>query len=396
MTRTLKILLPFVVVAAGAGVAALMILSRAEVETRPPEVPPPLVRTLTVELGPVRLSVRTQGTVVPRTEMLLVPEVAGRVVEIAPSLVAGGFFETGQILLRLDDRDYELAAVNARAEVARAELRLAQEEREADIAREEWEDIGEGDPTALVLREPQVADARAAVQAARAALERAERDLERTRIQAPFDGRVREKSVDVGQYVAPGSPVARLYSVDVAEVRLPLPDGDLAYLDLPLTFRSSSEGRATGPEVILRARFAGEDREWRGRIVRTEGEIDPQSRMVHVVAQVRDPYGRGSASGGVPLSVGLFVEAEILGRDLADMILLPRSAVREDGRILVVDEENRLHFREIDVLKTDQDRIVVRGGLASGERVCLSALDSVVDGMSVRVAGEETAGEEAS
>lgn len=396
MTRTLKILLPFVVVAAAAGVAALMILTRAQVETRPPEIPPPLVRALTVEPGPVRLSVRTQGAVVPRTEMVLVPEVAGRVLEISPSLVAGGFFEEGEVLLSLDARDYELAAINARAEVARAELRLAQEEREAEIAREEWDEIGEGEASSLVLREPQVADARAAVEAARAALERAELDLERTRIRAPFDGRVREKSVDVGQYVAPGSQLARLYAVDVAEVRLPIPDGDLAYLDLPLAFHANSDARNSGPEVILRARFAGEDREWRGRLVRTEGEIDPESRMVHVVAQVRDPYGRGSGTGGAPLVVGLFVEAEILGRHLEDMVLLPRSAVREDGRILVVDAENRLRFREIDVLKTDEDRIVVRGGLDSGERVCLSALDSVVDGMNVRVIEEGGGGEEAS
>jgi RND family efflux transporter MFP subunit len=396
MSRILKIVLPLLVIVGGGAVAAYLILNGPEVETRPPEVVPPLVRTLTVESTDVQLSVHTQGTVAPRTETVLVPEVAGRVVSLSPSLVSGGFFEKGEELLRLDPRDYELALVNARSQVARAELALAREEEEAEVAREEWAKIGDGDPSPLVVREPQVADAVAAVEAARAAVERAERDLSRTRVLAPFDGRVREKRVDLGQYVSPGTQLARIYAVDVAEVRLPLPDRELAYLDLPLDFRGNGQGSTRGPEVALSALFAGERHEWTGRIVRTEGEIDAQSRMVHVVAQVRDPYGRHRTSGGAPLAVGLFVEAEILGRTVEDVIVLPRAARRADGRVLVVDGEDRLRFREVEILKAGEDRLVLRSGLAAGERVCLSPLDAVVDGMKVRTQEVGPAGEEMS
>ena len=195
---------------------------------------------------------------------------------------------------------------------------------------------------------------------------------------------MREKTADVGQFVTVGAPVARVYAVDAAEIRLPLPDAELAYLDLPLNYRGES-GRVRGPRVTLRTTFAGRRHEWEGRIVRTEGEIDPRTRMVHVVAEVRDPYGRGADPMRPPLAAGMFVEAEIDGRTVQDVAVLPRAARRGADQVLIVDGENRLRFRQVDLLRTTIDEVFVRSGLHTGERVILSPLEAVSDGMRVRV-----------
>jgi RND family efflux transporter MFP subunit len=218
-----------------------------------------------------------------------------------------------------------------------------------------------------------------------AAREQAERDLARTEVRAPFDGRVRDERVDVGQFVSRGVSVGTLYAVDFAEVRLPVPDEELAFLDLPLVWPGELPA-GEGPEVRLVARFGGDEHEWLGRVVRTEGEIDPRSRMVHVVARVEDPYGRRAAAGRPPLAVGLFVQAHIRGKLARAVALLPRAALRESGQVLVVDAAGRLRFRDVDVLRAQRDEVVIRAGLADGERVSLSPLTTVVDGMRVRVA----------
>ncbi len=379
----LRTVIPLAVLAAAGAGAVVMIRAKPPVETRPPGVLPPLVRIQEVTLEDLSLTVTGQGTVSPRTESQLVPEVSGRVIWVSPSFASGGFFDAGATLLKIDPYDYDQAIVRAEADLARAKLRLAQEEAEAEVARDEWAELGTGTPTPLTLREPQVADATAAVAAEASSLERARRDRDRTEIKAPYSGRLRQKQVDVGQFVTIGAPVASVYAVDYAEIRLPLADDELAYLDLPLVYRGGSD-QQRGPSVTLRADFAGKTHEWSGRIVRTEGEIDPQSRMVHAVAQVRNPYGRGDDPDRPPLAVGMYVEAEIQGRVAEQVAVLPRAALRGTDEILIVDDEDRLRFRTVDLLRKTDETIVVRAGLAAGERVCLSPLEAVSDGMRVR------------
>jgi len=383
VTRLLKILLPLVIIAIGAIVAVGMIRSRKPPETREITLQAPAVRVQLIELRDVQMTVQSQGTVSPRTESTLLPEVAGRVTRVAPNLVSGGFFEKDDVLLAIDAHDYEQSVVQARAAVAQAQLQLAQELAEADVARQEWKELGQGEAPPLTLRVPQLAQAEAGVAAAEAAVQRAERDLQRTRIRAPYAGRVRRKHVDVGQYVTPGTTLATIYAVDYAEIRLPLPDDDLAYIDLPLDYRGESPQRR-GPRVTLMASFAGRNFEWHGRIVRTEGEIDTRSRMVHAVASVKDPYGRGDDPDRPPLAAGLFVDAEIEGRTAHEVAVIPRSAVRGDDQVLVVTDDDRLRFRTIEILRRQQDEVVVAAGLAAGERLCISPLSAVTDGMRVR------------
>lgn len=381
-----KALLPLAVVVVGGLLAWAMIRARAEPTTRLPEPVLPLIRTETVRLQELRLTVTSQGTVEPRSASELVAEVAGRVIGIAPSFESGGFFEQGEVLIRLDAADYRQAIVAARARVAEAERRLAWERTEAELAAREWRELGEGQPaTPLTLRQPQLNEAEAALDAAHAALERGQRDVERTEIRAPYAGRVRDKQVDVGTYVVPGRTLGAIYAVDLAEIRLPLPDDELAYLDLPLAASRRTDSRV-GPAVLLRARFAGEWHEWRGRIVRTEGEIDTRTRMIHAIASVDDPYGRRAKAPGTPLAVGLFVEAEIEGRLVQDVALLPRSALRSASTVLVVDADDRLRAREVGVLRSTANEVLIRSGLAAGERVCVSPLAVFSDGMRVRTA----------
>jgi RND family efflux transporter MFP subunit len=386
--KRLKIFLPIVILALGIVITAIMVKSRGPLPTRPQREYTPLVRTLQVHPQHYELRVPAQGTVKPRTETSLVSEVAGRIVDVAPTFAAGGFFSKGDVLLRVDARDYELAVVTARGVVAQAKVAAEIEEAQAEVARKEWEELGDGEASPLATRELQLQQARAALASAEASLERAKRDLARTRVTAPFDGRIRAKLVDIGQYVAPGIPVANIFAVDYVEVRLPIHDAELAYLDMPVNF-SGNPHADDGPEVILSADFAGAIREWRGRIVRVEGEIDPLSRMVNVVAQVDDPYGRAGEGTGAPLVVGLFVEAEIIGRRIENAMVVPRSALRGEDQVLVVDSESKLRFRDVDVLRVTKSEAVITGGIDAGERVCVSLLEAVTDGMKVRIAGAD-------
>jgi len=377
----LKILLPIIVLIIGMLGAFALVKSREVVQPKPTEVPPPLVRVQSVYPTDFQLIVPAQGTVAPRTQTTLVSQVAGQIIEVSPAFANGGFFEKGDVLLTIDPRDYEVAVAQAQVQVAQAKLRLAREEEEAAIARDEWKRLGNGEPTDLVLRKPQIDEARATIAAAKGALMRANLNLERTQIRAPYPGRVRTKNADVGQYVNPGSPLGHIYAIDYAEVRLPVPDDQLAYLDLPLSFRNNPHHNS-GPDVRFHATFAGREHTYMGRIVRIEGEIDARSGMIALVGRVDNPY-RQRDSNTPPLSVGLFVTAEILGHRAENVVVIPRAALRGKNRVLVVTG-NRLYYRTIDILRADAEKVVVKSGLKSGDQLCLSPIDTVVDGMRVR------------
>ena len=378
-----RALLPLAVIAVAAAITFLLVSGREAPQRQARPTPPPVVRVAVVSFGDTQLDVESQGQVTPRTQTEIVARVAGEVIEISPSFVAGGFFEADEVLLRIDPTDYRLALRNAEAGVARAETRLAREEKESEIARRDWADLGTGEPDPLVLREPQLAEARAQLAAAGAALERARLDLARTRIRVPYDGRVRDKLADVGRYVTPGTHLASVYAIDAAEVRLAVPADQIGFLDVPLG--RGAGNLKDGPRVSLRSDFGGQWNEWIGRIVRSEGIIDPATRMLHVVARVEDPYGLGEGDQATPLAVGLFTEAVIEGRIAEGVVVLPRSALRGKSHVLVVDAEDRIHPRDVEVLRVDREVAVITGGLSEGELVCLSPIDVAVDGMKVRV-----------
>jgi RND family efflux transporter MFP subunit len=374
-TMMRNIVIPAVLVVLSLIGAALLIVTRADVRPVSPEPIPTTVRVVEVQPKPVKLSVHSQGSVQPQTESELVPEVSGRVTWMSPSLVAGGFFEAGEVLLKIDERDYRTAVERGRANVARADAedeharfeyeRLVQLERKQLTSRSQLE---------AALRTMRVAEAQ--LSDAKVALEQAEFDLERTEIRAPFTGLVSNERVDLGQFVSRGSSIATLYASGTVEVRLPIADHQLAYLNLDLGHRGLLDA-STAPPVTLTADYAGRIYTWQGRIVRTEGQIDSKSRMVNVVARVNNETSE------TPLTVGLFVEAEIEGRLAEDVVVLPRNAMRNGNQVLVVDTDKRLRYRDVEPLRMYHDEVLIRGGLEAGELVCISPLQTVIDGMPV-------------
>jgi len=245
----------------------------------------------------VQLMVRTQGEARPQIEIDLVPEVGGKIVFVSPNFVEGGIFKKGETLLRIEDADFKVAVIRAEANVAQAQQVLVREQAEGEIARQDYAELGRGEPSPLALREPQKAQARASLQAAQAEVEAAKLNLDRTYVRAPFSGRVRTKASDIGQFVTPGSRLGRIFSTDVVEVRLPLSDDQLSKLDLPLAFMARDS--ATAPAVDLHAIVAGQERHWEGRIVRTDSAYDTSTRALFAIAEVYDPYGKGTSADGV-------------------------------------------------------------------------------------------------
>lgn len=350
--------------------------SKPSVEKREAEIPVPAVQVWNVKTGPQKVWVRGQGSVSPLNETQVVPQVSGKVVSISPTLVNGGSVKAGETLIRIDPEDYALAVTLAEARVRDGESKFALALQESEAAVQEWEDLYPGtEPPDLVARKPQLAAARAMLDGERADLTKARLQLNRTRLTAPFDGIVSSKTVDAGQFVSPGQVLASIYSTQVAEIVTPLETENLSWFHIP----GFTPGQDAGSPAVVRVDIAGREMVWDGRVVRAEGKVDEKSRMINVVVQVPEPFSRKP-----PLAIGLFARVDIEGKTLENASLIPRSALRDGNRVWVVDGEDRLRFRDIDVARLTSDGVLVTSGLVEGERVVTSPIRAVVDGMRVR------------
>lgn len=381
---------PVIVLCVGGLLTVAVATLKPDPKPQPPAPPPPL-NVEVVLANPVTqaLTVYSQGTVAPRREIDLVAEVSGRITAVEPQFVDGGFVAARQPLLTIDPRDYKVALRRAEAQLADARQLLATEKGRSLQARREWRDLGNADANALFLREPQLAAAEAQVLAAEANLEQAQINLERTRISVPFAGRIRQTRVDLGQYVTPGTPVASVYDTSVAEIRLPLTDRQIALLDLPLTsVEANPVTGPAGPEVTFLGTIAGKRHHWQGRITRTEASVDTRSRLYYAVAEVADPFvARGNflhdAEAQAPLIVGMFVQAEIRGRPLPQVITLPHQALFKRNHIYTLDQDQRVREKAVEVLHTDGQQAWVRGDLAPGEAVIIGRQSLLQEGLVV-------------
>jgi RND family efflux transporter MFP subunit len=337
----------------------------------------------------VTLSVEAQGEVRPKTEIDLIPQVSGRIVGISESFAEGAEFDPGETLIKIDDTNYVIAKIRAEANLAAAKVALQREHANAKIKAEHWLDKEQkGTPSDYALNKPQVQEAEAMLAAAEADLREAKLNIARTEINAPFLGRVREKSVGIGQYVTAGTRLGRVFSTDTVEVRLPLTDTQLAELNLPIGFMAS-EGNA--PLVQFSANVGNKQHSWTGRIVRTNAAMDQTTRMVYAIAEVSDPYGLGS-DAGAPMAVGMFVKADIAGVNSQAAMVLPRLALRNANKVYVINDQNRLEIRTVDVLSTSTDTVLVTNGVQPGDKVVTSTIPAAVDGMEVRAITREQQG----
>lgn len=385
----LQILVPLAILGGGAALSVYIANKAPKPATAAALDTRPRVRLAPVTRADVELVVRSQGNVEALRTAELSAEVAGRIVATSPQLRAGGTFAAGDELLQLDRSDFELAIVQQEAAVARAELRLLQEKAEAEAAERAWRELeGERPADPLVRRAPQIRDAEAELAAARALLQKRKLDLQRTRVVAPFAGRVQSVAADLGQTVQPGQRLATLFDTSAIEVRLPLPLEDAAFVDLPLAGADPANG---GPEVVLTAEYGDRTHAWRGRIVRVGGEVDRRTRQLQAVARI-EPADAAPTNERPPLMVGMFVVATIDGRTVREALVVPRSAMHGEDSVWVATMEvvdgkaqRTLHRRRVDVLRVEHDRVLLRDGVAVGDSVCVTALDAATDGMRVRV-----------
>lgn len=368
------VVIPGIIVVA---VGVMMALSQMKPEPpkRDDENLDPLVETRTLELSVESFKINSQGTVRPRTQTSLSAEVLGSIVSISPKFVAGGVFERNEVLMRIDPTNYSVAVDKAGALVAQRQI-------EFDGAKK--------------LRsqgyraEAELASAAAVLASAQAELVSAQRNLERTYIRLPYAGMVLSKHADIGQFVSPGVTLGVTFATDLAEIRLPLTDQDLAFVTLPDAAGISATGSANGPSVTLTAIQKGQVVSWEAQIVRSEGVVDEKSRVTYAVAQIQDPYKLHGE--GTPLPIGTFVAAEITGSSVLDLIRVPRSALRGADQVLVVDDENKLDIRTVEVVRSDERYAYVGAGISPGERITTTAIEAPTNGMSVRTA--ETIGDE--
>jgi len=366
-----------------AGLLVGAVLVAAALSTLKPEPPKKeietldlLVDVLQLEVSSENFEISSKGTVRPRTRTVLSAEVSGSIVSISPKFVAGGLFQSGEVLMRIDPTNYTVA-------VDRAEALVTQRQIEFDGA------------TKLRSQgyraEAELASAAAALAAAHAELVNAQRNLERTYIRLPYEGMVLSKDADLGQIVSPGTQIGVTFATNYAEIRLPLTDQDLAFIDIPDTGEITRTGGADGPQVTLSAIQKGRHTEWDAQIVRSEGVVDERSRVTYSVARVVDPYQLHG--DGVPLPIGTFVAARISASNIVDTIRVPRSALRGSDQLLIVDDENKIEIRTVEILRSDAQFAYLSGGAEAGERIAITAIEAPTNGMSVRT--EESLEEDA-
>jgi RND family efflux transporter MFP subunit len=383
-SRKKQLLISIAMMAGSAAITTLLYLNRAPTEIAEPVLVPISVDVAKVVKQKLRIQVQAQGTVSPLQETAILSEVNGRIIEVSTAFTVGGFVAKDEILLRIDPRDYETSLLRAEASVKSAESILAQEKGAAKVAEQEWQKLPKGSQRSqeakdLYLRKPQLAQAQAQMLAAQADLNTAEDNLERTIIRAPYAALIREKHSDLGQFVATGSPLADIFSIESAEIRLPIPQNKLDYLELP-----GLSGTDSGSPIDLYTDVGGEVNHWTARLHRTEGVFDERSRVLYAVARIEDPYGLNNPEKE-PLRIGTFVNANIEGRELTDIVPLPRHVMRAGNYLWVVDESNHLSNRKVTLLRAGGDLVYVSGGLDNGEKVSLTTLDNSFDRVKVSI-----------
>jgi RND family efflux transporter MFP subunit len=364
----------WVIVILAVAVAATIGLSMARKAPEKKTEPrlPPLVSLQPFNFTDIVYQVGSQGSMQAKTETTLVSEVNGKITAIAEAFVAGGFFQAGDVLVRIEPADYQTSVKAAEAALATAKAALEEERARAKVAERDWLNFTSGKAPALGLRKPQLASALAKVNSAEADLERARRDLSRTEIRAPYSGMVKSRAANLGQFVSRGSQLGVLVDTSIAEIRLPLTLADLADL-----------GVADQTKFALPVTLSDDSgQQWPATLVRTEGVLDSQSRVLHAIAELTDPYRREQT--GTPLRFGQFVQAKITGRTASAVMQLPRHLLKPGQQVVVADKDLKLQLRQVRLDRADQAYAYIAGGSEDGDQLVISPLANPIPGMQVR------------
>lgn len=380
VARKKQIIIPIAILAVG--IVALIGFSsmkkppaeKAEVDNTP------IVAIENIVVAPMTLEVSSYGVVKPKYETTIVAQVNGEIVELSDTFVRGGLVKKDQLLARIDPNDYHAALIDAQANMASARAALEKEVAQGKVAEREWKQITDTSPTELSLRKPQLAQELARVKSAQAAVLRAERNLQRTEIRAPYDAMINSRSIGLGSFVGVGNEIGQLLGTAIAEVRLPIADNELQFL--------IDQGHHA--KVNLTGSFAGKEIQWQAEIARSEGVIDDKSRMSYLVAEIKDPYHliKDSNQNSTPLRFGSYVKAKVLGMEIANASIVPRYLV-VNNRLAILDNESKLHYAKIDIVRQQDGNVIVSNGLLDGDKLIVSALDYPVDGMKLALASDE-------
>ena len=385
--RFCVVVMPLLVIAAAIGATIVLGALKDKPEEKEDVIKAIPVLTAVAQTEDVTLTVDVQGEVQPRTEINLVPQVSGKITYMSPKFIEGGRFKKGELLVRIDPREYELRLVQARANVAQSETVVTREKSESQLALTDWEDLGRsGNPTPLTLREPQMAEAAAQLEAAKAQVDEAQLQLDRASLYAPFTGRVTFRNVDAGEFVTAGTSLGEIYSTDVMDVRLPLTNDNLRQAGLRLGYEAGPNAPAI--PVTLSANVAGHYCEWQGDIVRTDSRFDSETRVLFAYVEVKDPFG---AHYEMPLAPGLFVDASVTGQALPNSVTIPRAALRGEDRVYIANADDTLSIRSVTVLSSDRNRVVIGEGLSAGEIVITSPIRGVTEGKKITRANKAEA-----
>ncbi|MEW6997718.1 efflux RND transporter periplasmic adaptor subunit [Colwelliaceae bacterium BS250] len=383
------ILIPILIIVLGFVVLAVLSGMAEKPEKKGQINLAPIVDVLSIKSQDVVFSISSQGSVIPRTETALISEVSGAVTSVSKKFLVGGYFTKGEVLLEIDPITYEVAVLQSEARLGAADATYVEENARAEQAEDEWMLSGRPLDAApiLALRLPQLQKAQADVKAAQADLKQAQIKLARTKIIAPYDALLKEKNVDIGQYVTSGVQVAKTFAVDYAEIRLPIKQHDIAFIDLPKINQTMSANLA----VDISIRLAGKTLHWPSKVSRYEGEVNLQSRVHYLIAHVEDPYNlSGKVEHGEELRAGTFVNAEIQGKKVASIIALPREVLRGAKSLHLINAENKLEVIDIEILRADKNNIYISSTIDTSKRVIITKLSAAVNGMSLRVNGEDT------
>jgi len=378
----IQFILTVLIIIIGIAGAVVFVKYKKQPEQVEQNIQPPLVKIQQVQVKDIPIVVEGYGTSQPKVQIDIIPEVAGKIIYAHPELKVGGFIKAGETILKIDPRDYELALSQAQSAVENAKEQLEKEQAEALVAKDEWMRIhGNTEPdSSLVLREPQIRKAQSALVSAEAQLASAELKLERTTISLDFDILVTSENTDLEQYVIMGQSLAKAYGTKAMEIVVPLEDQELAWFDA--FGYAENEKSEKLSEVTVKANFAGTEQTWKGKVVRTTGQVDRTSRMVSVIVEVENPFE--VTQGHAPFLPGIFAEVLIHGKTLKNAFAIPREAIHEGNQVWIVND-NALHIRTLDIVRKDRQSVYITSETESQLDVITSSLDAVTEGMKVRI-----------